>query len=1084
MDSKVIHSVFETCVTQNSSATAIETADATITYDELNKQSNKLAHLLRAIGKGKDDIIATLFENELLHIHAILGVFKSGSIYLPLDKKYKYNHWAQLYTKLQPKVLLTSHDNWDLLDHYNKVFKHVIPEVIILNLVEHELIFKYYVFSNGLYKEINKCDSLSTSNPELLSNGEDSNYIFFTSGSTGIPKAVLGQHKSLSHFIHWETKELDINEKDRIGQFTSFSFDASLRDVFVPLIKGGTICVPPKSVKDDLQQLTTWIGEAHVTILHTIPTLFRLLTNNERQFNGESTYPSLRYILLAGEKLYNRDITGWRNAYGSNTTIINLYGATESTLVKTFYRVGEQVVGNASDALCVGQPIANTMVLILNNNNQLCRLGEVGSIYIKTPFLSKGYYGDQLQTAEKFIQNPLSKDYDIIYKTGDYGKYDVHRNTIVLGREDGMVKLNGVRVDVNSIESTLLELEDVQIVKCMVYQLDTANATIVCFYKSVSLKEEDIRRYCEKRLSQYEVPSIIFRLGEFPINANGKIDSPALKSSIPGRMQGKQHKGQVLSPLEQEIAELWQEVLGISQPNSQKSFLSLGGNSIKQILLRSKIRAKFKVNLSIEELYLHDTVQKQAEQVSFISLSQDDIKDDKILPAPSQAEGYTLSNEQMRVWVTSQSEAESVAHNMAYSYLIQGALNLNVFKKALHDIVQRHEALRTNFTVTSRGDLVQVISNETKVDSIINYVSKENKLDTCQLQEVLNTFNSHVFDLTTAPLFRILLIQLTDNEFRMATLMHHIIGDYTSDQVILTELMHLYASYENNTPPDLKEITVQYKDYAHWIKNKLLHNEFPKDKLFWTQHLEGILQHSKWYKAVEHIDYTGAYYQQDLSNKLVQQLINYCADTKYSFFGIFATALGILIHKISGQKDILVGAPMNLRNHPDLLGLVGLYLNLSPFRLQVHPQGSVAQLIEQTTKSHLQAMEHLFYPFDTIIDDFEQHNSFNLLDRIDVYLNLINRDDANDSTLTTMRVTPQERQLNSSKFPLCFYVSNHGSRISLNIEYQTAIFDRVEISRLADRFCLCLEQLVSGSDKKIDSVSLVDKKKIPSFNLR
>lgn len=1084
MNTKVIHSVFEEYAVSHPLKIAIETATETLTYSDLNSQANRLADLLRKKGNGKEDIVATLFDNELLQIFALLGVFKSGSIYLPLDKKYKDNHWSQLYRDMRPVCLLTTVDHLDTVYRYNAIFEYVIPLIVTIEAdVKGHLNFTSHQYQSGKYETIALNETFSDLNLELISEGDDANYIFFTSGSTGRPKAVLGQHKSLSHFIHWESKTLEVNGGDRLGQFTSFSFDASLRDVFVPLINGGTICIPSRETKEDSGQLAGWLAEQRITILHTIPTLFRLLIAVGITTPDLHKYPHLRCVLLAGEKLYHKDITDWRSTYGDGCKLINLYGATESTLVKSFYVVEKELEGRASDVLPVGQPISNTIILILNAEEQLCRVGEVGHIYIRTPFLSKGYFRNEAETAEKFVQNPLITVKDIIYKTGDYGRYDAARNVIVLGREDGIVKLNGVRIDINAIEAVILESGNVDMVKCMVHEAGTLNAALACFYTSASLTEKQLRHYCGQYLSQYESPSIIFRLDEFPMNVNGKTDTVLLKESI-GKRLSDTPKGQKPSGVvAQKLSELWEEVLNIEQVSVDESFIALGGNSIRQVFLRSKIRMAFNVQLSFEELFKNDTIIEQAKVISTHLDAELTLKDDHILPLPYQPEGYVLSSEQLRIWVTSQSDEESMAHNMSGAYDIQGDLDVPVLKKALQTIVERHEALRTGFTVNTAGEVVQVIFEGIQVDEVFEYILASESYSEAQLKEDLRKFSSTVFTLSCAPLFRILLIELPGNSFCFSTLMHHIIGDYTSDEVIIRELMELYHAYKNGNSIALNKISVQYKDYASWITGKLAEKSLSAEGGFWNKHLENLRRLPKWYSESQPASLKGAYYSKTLNDELVQGIRTYCAKTNRNLMGVMASALAILIHKTSGQQDIVIGVPVNLRTHPELIGQVGLYLNLLPFRVQIDSQDTLESVLRLTAENQMKLMDHSFYPFDRIVDEFEQHHKFNLIDRIDVYLNFINHTEKGDSGFGNLEINPRDRELKMSKFPICFYVSNHESRISVRVEYQTSVFDQTAVSRLTERFCSCLEQLVKMPEQYIYGVNLISRKSIPTFSL-
>ncbi|MEN2401848.1 condensation domain-containing protein [Flavobacterium sp. MC2016-06] len=1089
MNKKVLHYLFENIAEEKAANIAVRTETESVSYSELNIQANRLAHLLTHFFIKKDDITTVFLDNRLVQLIAILGIFKSGSVYLPLDQKYSQNYWEELYTKIKPKALLISKSNFNSFLEYDALFEYSIPTIIAVDINNNQLVFSEYKKIDGTYIEKEIDTELSIYNNDIAVEGEDSNYIFFTSGSTGKPKAVLGSHQSLSHFIHWESKELNVTEKVIVGQLTSLSFDASLRDIFVALINGGTICFPSKEIKEDSVLLLEWLKNEKITLLHTIPTMLRLLSpiQNALEIAVANEFPELEYILLAGEKLYAKDITNWRKLYGNNTTIINLYGATESTLVKSFYRIENNLNRNSEEVLPVGQPISNTRILVVNEVNELCRINEKGDIYIKTPFLSKGYYKDAGLTAEKFVQNPLSQEKDIVYKTGDYGKYDQDRNVIVIGREDGMVKLNGVRIDMNSIETVILKLNDIHTVKCMIYNSDSISSSLVCFYESNTISENDLRTHCSKYLSVYEMPSIIFRLTEFPINANGKVDTVSLQNSIQNRLSAEKsiQKEQPVNAVEEKLITLWQEILNVQNIGTEDHFLSLGGNSIKQILLRSKIRIAFNVNLTIEDLFLCPTVCSQAAHILSLPVLESIVVKNEIVPISKNEDGYGISNEQLRIWLASQFEDHSRANNMSYTYNVNGDFKVELYKKALQKIVNRYEILRTGFDVNEAGEVVQKIVDEVEIDSIFDYKIVGQSFGENDVKEHLKSFSNTVFDLKKAPLLQFLLIKISENKFILSTLMHHIIGDYTSDQVIISEVMKLYNAYEKGSSIELNPINVQYKDYAYWIKNRLANNEFSSEKDFWENYLENIKQQPKWYKNSNTENYDGAHYSKVLSAKFTGEIKKYCADNNYNLMGIMTAALSVLIHKISGQNDVIIGAPINLRSHPNLIDQVGLYLNMSPFRVKINGQHEVKEIIHETIKNQIKIFDNSFYPFDSIIEDFDLKNNFNLMERIDLYVNFINHEDKDESNdLDNITFIRQDKTVKRSKFPICFYINNHQDGISYVIEYQKNVFSDLEISKLGERFLLCLEQFLEDQHKTIDKISLVDKKTIPSFSLK
>lgn len=1082
----MIHTLFERNAILKGDNVAVQTETHTRTYRNLNMEANRVASLLDIRNAQKGDVVAAFLDDPLMQIVSLLAIFKAGAIYLPLDKKYQQNHWQELYENIQPKVIILSNDNLELLYKYNALFEYSIPEIIVASIdPQGELSFSVLEYSLGIYTTLELEFTLSSDNPVTEISGEDANYIFFTSGSAGKPKAVLGKHVSLSHFIHWVTGEFPLTEADRIGLLASFSFDASLHDIFAAFSTGATLFMPARETKEDVLRLQHWISKNKISVLHIVPTLFRLLALgiHSNQLSDSADFSDLKYIFLAGEKLYQKDVVNWRDKYGLHTTLINLYGTTETTNLSTFYVVEDPLPESSSDVFCVGKPISNTAILILNSNNELCRINEEGSVYIKTPFTTKGYYNNPEQTAQKFVQNPLTAKEDIIYRTGDYGKYDSNRNVVILGREDEVVKLNGVRIDINYIERTILSLDKVQAVKCLLYRQDNdIDSTLFCFYTSPEPMDDPIRAHCTQFLSGYEIPSFFAHLEKFPINANGKIDGEHLRGNIQKRLTGVKGNTAPQNAIEKKLVELWEGILGVSNIGAEDNFLALGGTSIKQILLISKIRMAFGFNVTFEDLFTHPTIRAQANLISSVSNAQLERKEDRIVPILQQEKVYGVSNEQLRIWATSQSGAESAAHNMSYTYDVYGDFDVDVFRKVLHDIVSRHEALRTSFSTNSKGEVIQIISDEVKIDAAFEYVLGGKYLTGAEIKYTLKSFSQFVFDLSTAPLFRVLLIRLSENEYILSTLMHHIIGDQTSNQIIIGEVMRLYDAYRHSRPLQLNEIKVHYKDYTHWIRNKAANNKFKPEQDFWKTHLENVFQQPKWYEYFGGVDYAGAYYSKTFPDNLVSDIRNYCARSNRSLMTVVVAALGILINKISGQQDVIIGTPVNLRNHPDLIGQVGLYLNLLPVRVRINPKDHVEDILKETSKNQVKWMDYSFYPFDAIIEEFEKKSGFNLIDRIDLYLNFVNYDEESEK-IGGVEFVYRDRESKTSKFPVCFYVTNYKKQISVRIEYQVSIFKPKEIEKLYERFCMCLGHIIKHADKQISAISLVDKDKIPTFRL-
>lgn len=621
MDKKITHIMFGNAAEKYPGNIAIEQGTRKISYRELNDHANALGHALLHAGIVPGKVVATLFDNDYRNTIALISIFKVNGVYMPIGAQLKSRHWEVIKDQIRPEILITSPDFTRETQQGAYPFKYVI-------VVDSDpFSFRLYVREHGAYKDSGYTPGI-LKNPDVHVSPDDSSYIFFTSGTSGVPKAILGMHKSLAHFISWESDELAVTSSDRVSHLISNTFDASLRDIFLPLVNGGTLCIPEKSVRDNIEDLAEWMIEDRISIVHTVPSLFRTIAEHYKgRASREDLFPDMKYLLLAGEMLYNKDVNSWRAAFGSNTQIINLYGATETTMIKTFFRVGE-LTGELSDKVSAGYPISSTAVIIVNDEGKLCDINEVGEIYIRTPFVTKGYYNNEALTRQVFVRNPLTSDEsDIVYKTGDQGKYLGDRRLMVLGRKDDVVKVNGIRIDLNDIESVVLGHGEVSEVKCT-FPADSSQSGIICYYVAGSLTESQLREYCTAVLAGYEVPSLFVKLEKMPLLPNGKVDKAALPS-IQDRLVNKPY-AEPRNEVERKVADMWKVLLNRESVGVTDNFFELGGHSIKLIQLISKINREFGVKISPELLFNNPTVEAISEEIEKIKWANKKISEENI----------------------------------------------------------------------------------------------------------------------------------------------------------------------------------------------------------------------------------------------------------------------------------------------------------------------------------------------------------------------------------------------------------------------------------------------------------------------
>jgi acyl-coenzyme A synthetase/AMP-(fatty) acid ligase/acyl carrier protein len=443
-----------------------------------------------------------------------------------------------------------------------------------------------------------------------MPDADDSNYIMFTSGSTGEPKAILGSHGSLRHFIDWEKREFGINESWRCLQIAQINFDAYLRETCVTLCSGGTLYIPESTEREDLELLLLRIGEWKINLLHTVPSVMRLFLKMGRGLiNAHNLLKNLRIFVLGGEPLFVKELAEWHQIFGSQTEFVNIYGASETTFVKHFYRIPnpnnipyERVPG--------GQTLPDAAYAVVDGNRARA-IGEVGEVFVKSPYLTKGYYQDESLTHSVFVPNPLNGGRDIVYRTGDLGRLLPDLTLEVIGRSDNQIKLNGVRIELGEIEDVLSAIEGVEKALVIANKKEEL-VTVIAYYQAEdTVHQEYIRGKLKQLLPIYMQPSFLMRLEAFPLLPNGKIHRLALPKPEEN-ITDSTNQVPDFNPQEALLASLWGELLEAEVSNSNQSFFELGGNSLKAMRLVSQIRNQFGVSLRLREIFTHNTLKEQA----------------------------------------------------------------------------------------------------------------------------------------------------------------------------------------------------------------------------------------------------------------------------------------------------------------------------------------------------------------------------------------------------------------------------------------------------------------------------------------
>lgn len=587
-----IQRLLEKSFSKNTEQSAISYKGQSYTYQELERMVDWYAGLVTR--KAPDsDIVAVMLGDKLEIICAILGVVKCGKCFLPINLEYPMAVVSQMLQVL-PGLILTDQEGDEKL-------QGIHCEVPYINCSKKQ--FAQTEFINWA-----ECDEQS-----ML-------YIYFTSGTTGKSKAIAGRNIGLFHFVTWEINQFAMKENFVFSQFTPVCHDPFLRDLFTPLALGASIAVPDRreSIIDGVK-LKDFIQKQNISVIHATPSLFRILIQNGIRPND---FPSLKYLLLAGERLDPKLLESWYGMIGDWTQIVNLYGPTETTLAKVFYMVSPEDVKCSS--IPIGKPMSGTQVLILDSQMEICTHGREGEIYIRTPYMSLGYLDDETANLERFVKNPFSKseeESDLLFRTGDVGRILPNGNIEILGRTDRQIKIRGYRVELDAIEAEMVRYPAVE--SCVVKHFEPEDASIVIVGYYVSEKEigyAELSNHLKDCLPDYMCPSGFVKLDRLPVTGNNKIDYKALL--LPENLSGSEYVAPV-TEMEREIEKLWCDILKKERFSMDEDFFQGGGNSLNTMIMFNMVYEKYGYDLSLEIVISGITVRQLAKEVDQYLLNRD-----------------------------------------------------------------------------------------------------------------------------------------------------------------------------------------------------------------------------------------------------------------------------------------------------------------------------------------------------------------------------------------------------------------------------------------------------------------------------
>ncbi|HEX5223219.1 MAG TPA: amino acid adenylation domain-containing protein, partial [Verrucomicrobiae bacterium] len=1030
---------FETQARQTPNALAVRSGETELTYAELNRRANQLAHCLMGAGVGPETLVAVCLERSPDLLVALLAVFKSGGAYVPLDPNYPKERLQFMLSDSAARLLVTH-------SSLAAEFATSTAPSICLDDIE-------------LQNRLNRCPD---DNPAPRANADNLAYVIYTSGSTGTPKGVQITHRSLLNHNFAVRDLYRLRDDDRVLQFSPFSFDISVEEIFPSWLAGSAVVLRTDDALTSIERFFQFVAQERLTVLN-LPTAYW-----HELVDALTAHPlpeKIRLVVIGGERASEVRYQSWKERVGERVTLINTYGPTEATVIATTFTAGKDDNGT----LPIGRPIANAEVLILDASLNEVPVGETGELYIGGAGVARGYRNRAELTAEKFIPHP-TKTSERLYRTGDLARWRPDGNVEFVGREDQQIKIRGYRVELPEIEAALLEHPGVKDAVVTVREDAPGQKRLAAYCVSRTPgSASDLREYLKQKLPSHMIPAAFVLLESLPLSPGGKVDRRALPEPGPERPELGVEFVAPRTPVEEVLAKIWGEVLEVNPVGVQDDFFDLGGHSLLAARVLSRIRAQLEVEIPLSGLFNNPTVAALAEYMTCARTPAQ-----PVLPIAevSTTERLPLTAAQQRLWFLDRFEPEQSQYNIPIALRLSGLLDVTALEESLTALSHRHPALRAVFPV-EEGSPIQCICPPQAVPlprTDLRNEAKEHRWS--RALELLRSEarNPYVF---AHPLLRALLLQLDDEEHVLLLIVHQLAADGRSLRILLKELPVLYEASAMHREPTLPTLPL---DYAAVVNGGHLPLQQEKKQLdYWLKQLRdvpAILELPADRPRPNHKSDAGARHGLELPVGLVGALEELSQQECTTLFATLLAAFEVLLARYAGCTELVIGSTVPRENSSEHENIVGQFENLLVLRGNLSGDPTFREFLRRTSVTIADAWANRALPFTRILNalqperDPRRHPVFQVLFQFE--------EEALPTALAAnVRFIPEEIDNHTAKLMLTLRLVRSRAGVAGWIEYSTDLFEAARIARMAEHFQVLLQGIAALPDERLWALPLL-----------
>ncbi|WP_067716331.1 non-ribosomal peptide synthetase [Nocardia yamanashiensis] len=950
-------SMFEAQAARTPGASAVRFAgepERDLDYAGFAARVNRLARYLISQGVGPEDLVALHLRRSPELVVAMYAVQAAGAAYVPLDPDHPVERTRHILETAAPAMVLTVSAD------------RPAESVVATALDELEL----SAFSPAPITDAERRSGLRPANTA---------YVIFTSGSTGRPKGVAVSHAAIVNRLVWMQRTYDLTAADVVLQKTPATFDVSVWEFFWPLQIGATLVLAQPDGHRDPAYLRTVIAEYGITTAHFVPSMLEVFLSG-LDADAAAGLGSLRQVFASGEALAAPAAQRLRTLTG--TRLHNLYGPTEAAVDVTFHEV------TAADTVSVpiGAPVFNTRLYVLDARLRPVPVGTPGELYLSGVQLARGYVARPGLTAERFVADPFAAAGELMYRTGDLVSWTEDGELEYLGRTDFQVKVRGLRIELGEIETVLADLDEVE--RAVVVVRD--DQLVAYLVADRPIEDTRLRAIAARALPAYMVPSAFVVLDALPLNASGKLDRAALPAPV--RVAARYEAP--VSTVEQAVARVFGDTLDAERVGRTDDFFALGGNSLIATQVAARLNAELGSRLTVREMFAATSVAELAALIDAQFLDAD--ANPVALPlvprhGADRPELVPLSPAQQRIWFLNRFDVTDASYNMPFVVRLRGAAELPALRAAVADVLARHESLRTVFPFTAEGQAYQRVLPVSELTDRSDLVEHRVVTDGAELDAALADLAGRGFDLAAEIPFRAGVFTVLDAapdfvptssvsadepRYALAMVLHHIAADGLSLPILARDLMLAYVARTAGQSPEWSELPVQYTDYTLWQRDRLGAADDPESLLatqldFWRRTLAG---------APDQLDLNGDRPRPviatgrggkravELPAELHARITETARAEGVSTFMFLHAVLAVLLARMSGESDIVIGTPVGGRGAPELDDLIGMFVNTLPLRTEVDGTRGFREFVRRVRDTDLAAFAHADVPFEQLVE--------------------------------------------------------------------------------------------------------------------